>query len=283
MESLNKREFLLKSPSHPLTGFTEKPINRLVNSKQTPTILNIETNHIKRDLKKGIRDIVPLLEYQLWLEAGKMDKASFKSERGDENVSFNANIWRNFRNSAGLFSDRKSGVSESVASLYPINIPVPSQVGSNTLTKYYEQNRNIFKSEEAYKATMEKAEKEAAIMKYLRLKSEMRNPPLDYNGNILPPKNFKKYPPPTKSKTLESIESDSVIYPHLTELPTPKRTRNDSLFLNEQIKIDSTKIKMRRFMPTKIVYRTNHPDFNKVVMEQQLKGIYKSAPLNKNH
>jgi hypothetical protein len=54
-----------------------------------------------------------------------------------------------------------------------------------------------------YNIRLFKVDKEAAMMKYLRLKSEMRNPPLDHNGNILPPKNFKKYPPKEKSTIFE--------------------------------------------------------------------------------
>ena len=70
METVFQREFLYKSANVPLTGFKEKPVNRLVNYKQPPSILNIETNHLKREFAKETRDIVPLLEYQLWLEAG---------------------------------------------------------------------------------------------------------------------------------------------------------------------------------------------------------------------
>lgn len=70
MESIFEREYLYKRADVPLSGFKDKPINRLVSYKQPPNILNIEANHLKRDFPKDMRDIVPLLEYQLWLEAG---------------------------------------------------------------------------------------------------------------------------------------------------------------------------------------------------------------------
>lgn len=70
METVFQREYLYKNAHVPLTGFKDKPINRLVSHKQTPSVLNIEVNHLKRDFSKDSRDIVPLLEYQLWLEAG---------------------------------------------------------------------------------------------------------------------------------------------------------------------------------------------------------------------
>lgn len=261
MTTVNEKEFL--GPIHrvPLTGFTEKPINRLASTKFQPSILTIETNHVKRGIKKNIKDINPLLEYQLWLEAGKMDKSIIKSENSNETLSFNSNIWRNYRSSAGLYEEKKSGVSESIASLYPINIPPPSRVGSNSLKRYYEQNKNIFKSEEAFEHAMEKVDKEASLMKYLRLKSEMRNPPLDYDGNILPPKNFRKYPPVNKKNNLEPVEDyNSRSYPHLSLLPAPKIEPSDSFIANGKIKIDASRIRMKRFMPLKTLNKKANID-----------------------
>ncbi len=145
-----------------------------------------------------------------------MDKRNFKSETADPNITFNSNIWRNFRQSAGLAATNQNrSVSESISTLYPINIPVPSNLGSNTLSRFYEQNkRNLFKSEKGYQQATSKINKEAAIMKYLRLKSEMRKPPLDHNGNILPPKNFKKYPPIVRAYTIGSLGQDSQVDAH---------------------------------------------------------------------
>ena len=87
-----EREFLFKDPYVPLQGFTSKPINRLVSVKPTPNILTIESNHLKRNLKRDSKDITPLLEYQLWLEAGKMDKANYKALAADPGVSFDSNV-----------------------------------------------------------------------------------------------------------------------------------------------------------------------------------------------
>ncbi|RNA00078.1 hypothetical protein BpHYR1_014864 [Brachionus plicatilis] len=267
MTTVNNKEFIGPSPRIPLTGFTEKPINRLASTRLQPNILTIETNHVKRDIKKNVREINPLLEYQLWLEAGKMDKSLIKSINSNESLSFNSNIWRNYRSSAGLYEEKKSGVSESIASLYPVNIPPPSQIGSNSLKRYYEQNKSIFKSEEAFKQAMDKVDKEATLMKYLRLKSEMRNPPLDYDGNILPPKNFRKYPPLNRKNNLEPVEDyNSRSYPHLGFLPAPKIEPSDSFIVNEKIKIDATRIRMKRFMPLKTY--TKKPNVEQITDER---------------
>jgi hypothetical protein len=67
VETVYEREYIVKNNNTPsYSGFTHRSINKLVSAKATPDILNIETNHFKRDLKKSTRDIIPLLEYQLW-------------------------------------------------------------------------------------------------------------------------------------------------------------------------------------------------------------------------
>ncbi len=122
-----------------------------------------------------------------------MDKRNFKSDDADPSVCFNSNVWRNFRYSAGLKSNHSGAITESVSTMYPINIPVPSNMGSNTLARFYAENKHsLFKSEKAYELISSRIDKEASMMKYLRLRSEMRNPPVDCQGNIMPPRNFKK-------------------------------------------------------------------------------------------
>lgn len=313
METLSEREYLQRSTDVPLTGFKEKSINRLINSKQTPSILNIETNHIKRDFKRDIKDIVPLIEYQLWLEAGKLDKANLKSSTADANVNYNSNLWRNYCCSIGLISTRNnSSVSEAISTLYPINIPPPSRIGPNTLSKYYQENRkHLFKTDKEYVVKKEKVEKEDARMKMLRLKSEMRNPPLDWNGNILPPKNFKKYPPPASytSDIFKSFESESAInlpaatpnQAHLNSNATLANSSTGNLLLKTKTKSTpsqmnvlvsinklelladqkkNTPVKRRPVYLKKLSFKQNHPNFNQVVQEQQMKALLKSSNFN---
>lgn len=192
--SLNEEKYLYKTKNVNFPGFTNNPLNVLATSKQLPDILKIETRQLTRELKsKSYRDLKPLIEYQLWLEAGKLDKANFKSYANDNtNICFQSNVWRNFKNSCGLKSANANGtITESIASLYPMNIPVPSQLGSNTLAKYYRDN-NV-SSVKTNENLIKKLDKEAALMKYLRLKSELRNPPVDMNGRIIPPANYTSY------------------------------------------------------------------------------------------
>lgn len=211
MDPCYRRDYLSK-PTMTMAsapGFTCRAVNRLAYEKPSANSLTIETNRLKRDMKRDINQITPLLEYQLWLEAGKLDKISFKNEKADPNVSFNSNMWRNFRHTSGLIDEnRKSNVSEAISTLYPINIPMPSQVGSNTLSTFYEQNRyNMFGNDKSFNLAVARVENEATFMRFLRLKSEIRNPPLDYDGSILPPKNFKTYPPVSGSTFMRDKSS----------------------------------------------------------------------------
>lgn len=154
---------------------------------------------------------------------GKLDKANLRAANADTNVNINSNIWRNFCTSVGIVqrgassktptqrlnkeptmtsttttslgktSPRKQQqmlqqqrINEAVATLYPINVPVPSRLGSNTLSRYYEQNRrDLFANDKNFAVARERVERDDARMRLLRLKSEMRNPPLDWNGITL--------------------------------------------------------------------------------------------------
>lgn len=154
---------------------------------------------------------------------GKLDKANLRAANADTNVSINSNVWRNFCTSVGIVqrgassktptqrlnkeptmtsttttslgktSPRKQQqllqqqrINEAVATLYPINVPVPSRLGSNTLSRYYEQNkRDLFATDKNFAIARERVERDDARMRLLRLKSEMRNPPLDWNGITL--------------------------------------------------------------------------------------------------
>lgn len=259
MSNVYEREFLLKESRTEPTAFKYRPIERLATSRAPATILTIETNHIKRTpLEKHASGIVPMLEYQLWLEAGKLRKANYKSEKNNPDTKHNSNIWRNFRTSCGFTTSPRGNVSESVAALFPINIPPPSKVGSNTLSKFYDEHKkHLFRSHKAYELAVEKTERDDALMKYLKLKSEARNPPLDSKGNILPPANFKKYPYVQLPKNLNEAKSQSF----------------DMIEQNEFGLIMNSKSATKRHSPSKMSFRENHPDYEKFLAEQRVKGL----------
>lgn len=228
---------------------------------------------------------------------GKLDKANLRSTNADTNVNINSNLWRNFCASVGIQptgtshqpltsrdkSPRRPRVTEAVATLYPINIPMPSRLGSNTLSKYYEQNkRDLFANDKSFGVARERVEKEDARMKFLRLKSEMRNPPVDWQGNILPPSSFKKYP--NSSAVSRKTATSELSIPNFTLTTSAKAGRDTNTAASEATSDRNNNlsdyasilsVKRRPPVVKKIIYRQNHPDFSKVVKEQQLKNTFK--------
>ena len=188
-------------------------------------------------------------------------------------MTYNSNLWRNFRSSSGLVAETKKGnVTEAISDLYPMTIPSPSQIGLNTLSSFYEQNRfNMFKSDKSYNLALSRAENDATIMKFLRLKSELRNPPLDFDGSILPPKNFKSYPPIPLNKRINSSKSEDYYY---RKLKSSKSSGQSNLNLNSQVDFSSDmtfKNSIGVQATKKLVHRDNHPNFDKVLVEKQIK------------
>lgn len=276
MASIYEREYLLKENRSQLSGFTEKPINRLAIAKAPKTILNIEANHIARtSISQHPHGIVPLLEYQLWLEAGKVHE-NYRSEKNDPTINFNSNVWRNFRTSCGFDTTRKGNVSESISLLYPINIPPPSKVGRYTLAEYFKQNkRGFFRSDKTYELALDKVKREDALMKFLRLKSDARNPPVDLNGNILPPENFKRYPsvqlPHNFNDTTLTNQNNNPNNTRVcnSELDGASKLNNYTASLSQSVKPYTP------FTPSKISFRETHPNYERVLLEQQIKAIEK--------
>jgi hypothetical protein len=59
--SVYKREFIHDLPQIKDVGFMNRSINRLATTKQPVNILNIEANHLKREIKHETNNIRPLL------------------------------------------------------------------------------------------------------------------------------------------------------------------------------------------------------------------------------
>ncbi|KAJ8311147.1 hypothetical protein KUTeg_011300, partial [Tegillarca granosa] len=238
MPTIEERELLMKNVDPKYTGFTPRPVEKLTRRKKPRTMLNIECNHFLRTDTDGFVHGNPTLEYKLWKEAGKHDPPY--PNVPDQN--YNSNIWRNFRRHYG-FSTKAEGrkISDVIASMYPLNIPKPSQIGEHTFEKYVRETK-LFNNEKYKILAMERTKTDIQEFKRLRSKSDARNPPLDEDGNILPPEHFKKYdhrfvPPPPAPPT-----------------PPPTNQKTDSLG--------------QRYVPKsephlwKLSYKINHPQYD---------------------
>ncbi|XP_060072482.1 testis-expressed protein 52-like [Ylistrum balloti] len=228
MPTVEEREFLKVPSGVKHSGFTPRPIQKLAERKKPRTMLNIECNHFLRTKTDAFTHGHPMLGYKLWLEAGKHE-APYPS-RPDDN--YNSNVWRNFRRQYG-FSATADGrkISDVIASMYPLNIPPPSQVGDHTFDKFIRES-SLFNNDKMKALAMERTKNDVVEFKRLRVKSDARNPPLDESGQIVPPENFRKYehrfvppplPPPTPPPANQKTDSLGQRYvpksePHLWKL-----------------------------------------------------------------
>ncbi|KAL4225402.1 hypothetical protein ACF0H5_016092 [Mactra antiquata] len=243
MPTLEERETLMKPQDVRQPGFHPRPIQRLAVRRPPKTMLNIECNHYLRSTMDEFAHGEPTMQYKLWLEAGKHD-APFPQRPDD---SFNSNVWRNFRRQYGFQMNAEGGkMSDVIAAMYPLNIPAPSKVGEQTFEKYIRETR-LFQSEKFKALAMSRTKADIEEFRKLRMKSIGRNPPIDEDGNILPPENFKKYehrfiPPPERPPT-----------------PPPPNQKTDSLG--------------QRYVPKsrphlwKLSYKLNNPEYDAVKKE----------------
>lgn len=174
-----QKELLIPEIQPKLSGFRSRP----PISTPTPQVklsAHRELAHVTRTSLEDRTYKSPSLEYRLWLEAGKQNlKAANKNH-----PKVSTGLWRNIRNEYGL-ARAKSSEDESaefVASLYPLSVPQPSQLRDNTYAKYLTETPEIIKDDRKRQVVIGKVVTENKRMKELQMKSQMRNPPLDENG-----------------------------------------------------------------------------------------------------
>ncbi|XP_074660139.1 testis-expressed protein 52-like isoform X2 [Tubulanus polymorphus] len=189
LPSLEERENLMKEVTPKYSGFTPRPVEKLAVTRRPKSMLNIECNHVLRTDRADSVHLNPSLQYKLWLEAGK-HSAPHPSRPDD---SYNSNIWRNFRKNYGFDSGSDGrNITELIASMYPINIPKPSAVSKNTYDKYIRES-DVFKDDKRRALAIIRSKTDISEFRRLRAKSEARYPPIDKDGNILPPPDFERY------------------------------------------------------------------------------------------
>ena len=178
--TLVERETLINEPRIKRTGFTPRHVERYATKKLPRSTTNIECAHFLRSNTKDSTHGHKSMEYTLWREAGK-HHPPFPS-RPDK--QYNSNVWRNFRKSYGFHmnSDGQK-VSEIIASMYPLNIPPPSRVGDYTYAKFLRETP-LIKTERRRQIAINRTAQDIEEFKRLRLRADMRNPPLDESGTI---------------------------------------------------------------------------------------------------
>lgn len=154
-------------------------------------------------------------QQRLWIDVTDLDTTNIESI-DDE---YNSNMWKNFKfvrskASAGSL-ERKSGTSTSreriilpvhkkpnvnkdphvrrmIADTYPLKIPKPSSIGQNTYDKFL--NEAKLREEKKQIIGLQLSKNQGFQNRVLKIRSECRAPPINLEGEIVPPIEYKKYP-----------------------------------------------------------------------------------------
>ncbi|XP_036153226.1 testis-expressed protein 52 [Myotis myotis] len=170
-----QREFLLTDKPGELPGFTRQTYHQL--ALKLPPCTDIKSKVRHRIIHPWKDKTKHTWGFHTWLDVGRLP-ATFPS-RPDR--PYDSNVWR--------------WLTDSRAHRYPPAepaIPPPSWMGQNSYLTFISCTP-IFLNEDLKKQVIFRTVKELKEVEKLKLRSEGRAPPLDTNGNILPPKNFRKY------------------------------------------------------------------------------------------
>lgn len=174
--------------------------------QEFPSFLIPEKNHLKWSGKKEEIIICHFeennpSEYILWMQAGQ--KTPPLPQYLDPN--YNSNIWHNFKNPLGLkLSANNCTISESIAIMYPLTLPTYSQMGKLSWEKFLEES-SYLKNCSWKSCILKRPPSNHKQLAQLKLLSELRDPPQNEKGNILPHKNYKIYP----SKIIQPVPTRS--------------------------------------------------------------------------
>ncbi|XP_034502459.1 testis-expressed protein 52 isoform X2 [Ailuropoda melanoleuca] len=170
-----QREFLLPSESQEWPGFTPQAHHRL--ALKPPPCTEVKSEACRRLIYPWKDAAQHTGGFHTWLDVGRLP-ATFPT-RPDR--PYDSNVWR------WLTDTRAHGCPPAEPP-----IPPPSWMGPNSFLTFL-CCTPIFVDENRKNQVRVRTVRELRELDKLQLRSEARAPPLDAKGNILPPKNFKKY------------------------------------------------------------------------------------------
>ncbi|XP_066224683.1 testis-expressed protein 52 [Saccopteryx leptura] len=169
-----QREFLLPDEPWELPGFTRQAYHQLALKLPPCTDMKSE---VRQRLIHPLKDEAKhTWGFHTWLDVGRLP-AIFPT-RPDK--PYDSNVWR-------WLTDPRAHCRPPAQP----HIPPPSCMGRNSLLTFI-HSTPIFLDESRKNQMISRTVKELRELEKLKLRSEVRAPPLDSNGNILPPKDFKK-------------------------------------------------------------------------------------------
>ncbi|OWK03927.1 hypothetical protein Celaphus_00013866 [Cervus elaphus hippelaphus] len=170
-----QREFLLPREPKELPGFTQQAYHQLALKPPPYTEMKAK---VRQRLACPWKDTAQhTWGFHTWLDIGRLP-ATFPS-RPDK--PYDSNVWRWLTDSR---AHRQPPAEPPV--------PPPSWLGQNSFLTFISCTP-IFLDVNRKKQVIFRTVKELQEVEKLKLRSELRAPPLDTHGNILPPKASKKY------------------------------------------------------------------------------------------
>ncbi|XP_071809346.1 testis-expressed protein 52-like [Asterias amurensis] len=254
--TVKERDTLYGDKFQSWTAFHPRQEQTLTKKRPPRSRTNIAINHKLRTYVPESVKPKPTDPFRLWIEGGR--KYPPFPPRWDP--QYNSNVWRNFSSRAGYRVDSQgSSVPELVADMYPVKIPPHSEMKDNTFVKFLSEVPMI-KDQKRRDLAISRSVRELKDFKQLKLRSEMRVPPITDSGAIAPPRGFKKYE-------------------HSRSLSTPETTMTQSLRQMTELERDSQRsvLGTHRAKGTrlwKLTFKANHPDYERMKLEQEEKHQY---------
>ncbi len=251
--TLKEREVLYGDKCIGQSAFRPRNVQKLAVKRRPKSLTDININHRLRTYVPECVKPEPKDPFKLWVESGRR-RPPFPPRWDPE---YNSNVWKNFSSARGFkTSPRGQEVSELVADMYPVKIPPHSEMREYTFSKFLSEVP-LIKDQKKRTLAIDRSKRELQDFKQLRLRSEMRVPPMSEEGDILPPAGHKKYHKPRKIR-----------------FNSPEQTTSQSLRLMTELERDCERslLGTHRTSPTrlwKLSYKNNHPEYEKVIAEKE--------------
>uniref|UniRef100_A0A8C8S2Z3 Testis expressed 52 n=1 Tax=Pelusios castaneus TaxID=367368 RepID=A0A8C8S2Z3_9SAUR len=173
MTTWAEREFLCKERQTAWPGFSPRAYHKLAVARPPCTDTKIK---VRQKLRCSWEDTSRwhIWGYHTWLDVGRLP--SLFPSRPD--IPYDSNVWR------WITASRTYCMPQPP-------VPPPSEMDGNTYLKFIAQGALFFDQKHKERAVAQ-IEKELQACKQLKMRSECRAPPLNSQGNILPPKDFNR-------------------------------------------------------------------------------------------
>ncbi|KAM6216229.1 testis-expressed protein 52 [Rhynchocyon petersi] len=168
------RDFLLPNKPCELPGFTPQAYHKLALKPPPTTDIKSKVRHCLIHPSENVTKHT--WGFHTWLDVGRLP-ATFPTR---PDLPYDSNVWR------WLTNPRASHHPPATPP-----IPPPSWMGGNNFLTFM-CCTPVF-TDKRKNQMLRRVEKELKEVEKLKLRSEIRAPPLDVHGNLLPPEKFKKY------------------------------------------------------------------------------------------